>query len=474
MKLFEDLNKFNNSIALIDTNKNKIKYKDIQNRAKILKNKLKKKDLILIVAENTIGSILSYIYSIINNYVVIFVDSTVHENEIKKIITKYRPNFIACESTKLVNLIKKKKYTRIFNTYENYYFYKTNFKTRLTSKNLQILLPTSGSMGSNKYVKISKKNIYENTISIIKYLKITKKDRAITNMPYCYSYMLSILNTHLQKGGTIVVSKKSIIQKEFWEIFNNFKLTSFNGVPYIYEIINRIGLKRIFSKSLRYITQAGGKLDNKLSLKLAKLAIKKKIKFFSMYGQTEASPRISFLEPKFSIKKNGSIGKALLNTKIWLQNGDEIIKKPYTKGSIYFSGKNVMMGYAKNYLDLLKNPRTQKKLNTGDIGYFDKEGFYYITSRSKRYAKIYGNRIDLDELEIKMKSKKLDIACVGKLNNVNVFYNDKKNLKKIENGLYSILNKNLNAFNFLYIKNFPRTNNKKINYKFLSNFDDKL
>ena len=109
MKLFEDLNKFNNSIALIDTNKNKIKYKDIQNRAKILKNKLKKKDLILIVAENTIGSILSYIYSIINNYVVIFVDSTVHENEIKKIITKYRPNFIACESTKLVNLIKKKK-----------------------------------------------------------------------------------------------------------------------------------------------------------------------------------------------------------------------------------------------------------------------------------------------------------------------------------------------------------------------------
>ena len=276
MKLFEDLNKFNNSIALIDTNKNKIKYKDIKNRAKILKNKLKKKDLILIVAENTIGSILSYIYSIINNYVVIFVDSTVHENEIKKIITKYRPNFIACESTKLVNLIKKKKYTRIFNTYENYYFYKTNFKTRLTSKNLQILLPTSGSMGSNKYVKISKKNIYENTISIIKYLKITKKDRAITNMPYCYSYMLSILNTHLQKGGTIVVSKKSIIQKEFWEIFNNFKLTSFNGVPYIYEIINKIGLKRIFSKSLRYITQAGGKLDNKLSLKLAKLAIKKK------------------------------------------------------------------------------------------------------------------------------------------------------------------------------------------------------
>ena len=193
-----------------------------------------------------------------------------------------------------------------------------------------------------------------------------------------------------------------------------------------------------------------------------------------MYGQTEASPRIAYLDPKFSIKKNGSIGKAIPNTKMWLQNSNKIITEPYIKGNIFFSGKNVMMGYAKNYLDLLKNPRTQKKLNTGDIGYFDKEGFYYITGRSKRYAKIYGNRIDLDELEIKMKSKKLDIACVGKLNNVNVFYNDKKNLKKIENGLYSILNKNLNAFNFLYIKNFPRTNNKKIDYKFLNNFNDKL
>ena len=108
--------------------------------------------------------------------------------------------------------------------------------------------------------------------------------------------MLSILNTHFQQGGTIIVSRKSIIQKEFWEIFKDFKITSFNGVPYIYEMMNKIGLKRIFSKNLRYITQAGGKLGEKLSLKLAKLAIKKKIKFFSMYGQTEASPRMSFIE----------------------------------------------------------------------------------------------------------------------------------------------------------------------------------
>jgi long-subunit acyl-CoA synthetase (AMP-forming) len=474
MQLFKNFNKFKNFIALIDENKNEIKYKDIISQAEILQNKLKKKDLILIVAENTIGSILSYIYSILNNYIIIFVDFGVHDNEIKSIITKYKPALIAGSDKKLLNLIKKNKYNKIFNTHENFYFYKTNYKSLQIDKNLQMLLPTSGSSGGKKYVKISKQNIYENTISIIKYLKITKKDRAITNMPYCYSYMLSILNTHLQRGGTIIVSRKSIIQKEFWQIFNNFKLTSFNGVPYIYEMMDKIGLKRIFSKNLKYITQAGGKLDKKLSLKIAKLALKKKIKFFSMYGQTEASPRISYLEPKFSIKKNGSIGKAIFNTKMWIQNGNKIITKPYIRGNIFFSGKNIMMGYAKSHLDIIKSSKKKYKLNTGDIGYFDKEGFYYITGRSMRYAKIYGHRIDLDEIEAKMKSKKLDIACVGKLNTINVFYNDKKRLTKIKKKLYSIFNQNLNALNFLYIHSFPRTSSKKINYKILNNFDDKL
>lgn len=472
MELFKKLDKFGTSIALVDTNKIKVTYEEIQTNADILKKKIKEKKLILIVAENTLGSILSYVYSIINDYVIIFVDSQLKEDEIKKIINKYRPNSIACQNKKLVNLIKKKKYTKIFNTHDNYYFYKTNFKTFKINKKLQILLPTSGSLGSNKYVKISKENIYENTISIIKYLNISKKDKTITNMPYCYSYMLSIINTHLQKGGTIVVSNKSIIQKEFWKIFNNFKLTSFNGVPYIYEIMHKIGFNRFITKNLRYITQAGGKLDTKLSLKLAKLAKKNDFKFFSMYGQTEASPRISFLDPKFSIIKNGSIGKAIPSTKMWLQNGNKIVKKSFMKGNIFCSGKNIMMGYAENYLDLLTNPRKKNKLDTGDVGYFDEEGFYYITGRSKRFAKIYGNRIDLDEIEVKMKSKKLDIICIGKLNRINIFYNIQSNLKKIEKELYSLLNQNLSAFNFIYIKNFPRTSSKKINYKILYNFND--
>ncbi len=472
MKLFHNFNKFKNSKALVDKN-NEIDFQEIYKESLVLKKIIKKNNIILIVAENSIGSILSYIYSILNGYVVIFIDSAVNKNEIENIIKTYKPNFVACEND-IFQSFKITKLKSIYKVYQNVFFYQTKFKKINNNDNLQMLLPTSGSLGSNKYVKISKENIYENTKSIIKYLKITKKDRAITNMPFCYSYMLSIINTHLQTGGCIFVSKLSMIQKEFWNYFNEFKITSFNGVPYIYEILDKIGLKRMFSKNLRYITQAGGKLDNELSLKIAKLSLKKKIKFFTMYGQTEASPRISFLNPEFAISKNGSIGKAIPNTKIWLQNNNKKISKPFKKGNIFCSGKNIMMGYAKSNEDLLKSNKLKKFLDTGDIGYFDNQGFFFITGRSKRHAKIYGNRVDLDELETKMKSKKLEIVCIGKLNLINVFYKNKKNLEKIKKELYKILNQNLSDFRFFFVKNFPRTSTKKINYNLLSNFDDKL
>jgi long-chain acyl-CoA synthetase len=472
MKLFKNFKLFKDCTALIDdNNKIKISYKDIRNNSKALSKKVKNKKLILIIAENTLGSILSYIYAVINNYIIIFVDSNLKKNEINKTINNYKPNFIVTNEKKLS--ILNRKYSKIFNTFKNVYFFKTNYKICKCHKKLSLLLPTSGTIGNNKYVKLSSNNIYQNTISIIKYLKISKKDVAITNMPYFYSYMLSVLNTHLQKGAKIVITNKTIIQKEFWKIFYDKKISSFNGVPYAYEIIDRIGYNKIFTKNLRYITQAGGKLDKSILLKISKLAEKKNKQFFSMYGQTEASPRISYLNPKFAIKKAGSIGKAIPNTKMWIEIKRKKIKKPYTKGNIFFSGKNIMLGYAKNYQDLSKISKINS-LDTGDIGFFDIEGFYFITGRSSRYIKLYGNRIDLDEIELKMKQQKLNMVCISKFDTLTIFYTDNKKLKKIKEQLFLILNQNLNKIKFKLIKKFPRTNSNKISYNSLYNLNDKI
>ena len=142
--------------------------------------------------------------------------------------------------------MSKRKYSNlIFLT--QIYILSTLKKIQLKS-NLQLLLPTSGSMSSAKFVRLSKSNLYRNTKSIIKYLKLNKKDVAITNMPFFYSYMLSIINTHLHVGGSIVISKDSIIQKKFWDVYSKNKITSFNGVPYVYELLFKIGINKILKK----------------------------------------------------------------------------------------------------------------------------------------------------------------------------------------------------------------------------------
>lgn len=158
-------------------------------------------------------------------------------------------------------------------------------------------------MGSIKFVKLSKINLKHNTNSIIKYLKLKNKDSSITNLPISYSYMLSVINTHLEVGASIVISKYSLVEKEFWKTLKNSKITSFNGVPYTYEILVKIGLEKIKIDTLKYLTHAGGKIEKKTLRKIIKFCDKNNLKFFSMYGQTEASPRISYLKPEFSKKK---------------------------------------------------------------------------------------------------------------------------------------------------------------------------
>ena len=321
-------------------------------------------------------------------------------------------------------------------------------------------------MSASKFVKLSKSNLYKNTVSIIKYLKLNKKDITITNMPFFYSYMLSIINTHLHIGGSIVISKDSIVQKKFWDIYSKNKITSFNGVPYVYELLFKIGINKILKKNLRYITQAGGKLDEKLKLKLWEILRKKNIELFVMYGQTEASPRISYIKNKDLILKRESIGKSIEGVKMFLRNDKkQKILTPYLKGNIYCTGKNIMLGYSKSFRDL-NNQKNLKELNTGDIGFFDEDKYFFIKSRSKRISKIYGIRLDLEELEEKLLNYGIKIISVSNDKKIGIFYNPSKkiSLKKIKQKVEKITNQSSDIFSFTKLKNIPRTTNQKIDF----------
>ncbi len=461
-KLFGNFYKFKNRIALID-GKKRISYKDLIIIFNQLSYILKKRSLILILCNNSLGSIISYLFCLYSNHVVILIDKKISDYELKRLIILYKPNYIISED--LRSLKNEKKIVpkiKIFGS--NIYF--TNSKNVKLKTDLQLLLPTSGSMGASKFVKLSKSNLYKNTVSIIKYLKLNKKDITITNMPFFYSYMLSIINTHLHIGGSIVISKDSIVQKKFWDIYSKNKITSFNGVPYVYELLFKIGINKILKKNLRYITQAGGKLDEKLKLKLWEILRKKNIELFVMYGQTEASPRISYIKNKDLILKRESIGKSIEGVKMFLRNDKkQKILTPYLKGNIYCTGKNIMLGYSKNFRDL-NNQKNLKELNTGDIGFFDKDKYFFIKSRSKRISKIYGIRIDLEELEEKLLNYGIKIISVSNDKKIGIFYKPSKkiSLKKIKQKVEKITNQSSDIFSFTKLKDIPRTTNQKIDF----------
>ena len=463
MRLFKSFNKYKNNIAIIDNNTNTLSYKQVLIETNKIKKKVKEKSLILIISENSVGSILAYIFCIINNHVGIIIDSKTSNQNIIKIFKKYDPNYIF--------ISEKNKNMFIKNCFEIYVFFNHSLlknkvnKQKKINKNLSLLLSTSGSMGSVKFVKLSKTNLKHNADSIINYLKINNKDIAITNLPSSYSYMISIINTHFEVGGSIIISKYSLIEKSFWKIFNKNKVTSFNGVPYTYEMLTKIGINNIKSKSLKYLTHAGGKLDKIILKKIIKFCTKNNLKFFSMYGQTEASPRISYLNHKYNKQKIGSIGKGMLGSKLYLidKSGEKILK-PFVEGELVCEGKNVFMGYSENYNDLKKSNEKDYKLRTGDLGYFDKEGFYYITSRVNKIAKIFGNRVDLGVLETLMSQRGYKIACLYDNNKIFVYFENKYNKTKLANTLSKITNLNIQPFKLTKLRCLPRTSNNKVSY----------
>jgi|688.fasta_scaffold13632_10 acyl-coenzyme A synthetase/AMP-(fatty) acid ligase len=266
------------------------------------------------------------------------------------------------------------------------------------SKSL-IYLPTSGSTGSAKMVRLPVSAISANAKSISKALGITNSQIAPLNLPLFYSYGVSILNSHLVEGACLALPGQNFMEAEFWKRFDMWGCTSLAGVPISYEMLKRLKFNPKDHPSLAYMTQAGGKLPLELQVHFHELMDEAGGRFIVMYGQTEAGARMAVLPHEEFINKKGSVGYAIPGGHFKILNDENLEVSTNTVGQIMYSGPNVMHGYSEIATDDEYGDTSSGTLATGDLGFLDDDDCLWVTGRSKRIAKIFGIRVNLDDVE---------------------------------------------------------------------------
>lgn len=468
-KLFHN---YGNTIAAMEDNGNKITYNEIFQISKEISKVIKQRTLVFSLCANTIGSVAGYVSFQNLDIVPLLLAEKLDRDLLAELLESYRPEFLWLPVDDCSDF---PNYEKVYERY-GYALLKTGMIPYPMCDELALLLTTSGSTGSPKLVKQSYRNIKSNTESIIEYLKIDKTERAITTLPMNYTYGLSIINTHLYAGATLLLTEKTLMQKGFWTFFKEEQATSFGGVPYTYEMLEKLRFFRMELPSLRYMTQAGGKLLPELHRKFAEYAVETGKKFIVMYGQTEATARMGYLPAEKSLEKYGSMGIAIPGGTFELIDVDgNVIKEPDIVGELVYRGDNVTLGYAQKGEDLIIGDERNGCLVTGDMAKADADGYYYIVGRKKRFLKIFGNRVNLDETEriIKSAFPGIECACGGVDDKMSIYIvknSCKEELDEIRKHISSKTKLNVSAFRMVIVSEIPKNDSGKILYAKLEEY----
>lgn len=375
------LEQYGAAIAVIAEGGESLTYKELAARADAFGESLGPRPrLLLIEAANEIEPLVAYLGALRHGHPVVMAAGE-NAQQLQRIIETYKPDF---RFRKSCGGWATEQYPR---------------SARALHPDLAVLLSTSGSTGAAKLVRLAHEAVEANAQSIAEYLDLRADDRAITTLPIHYSYGLSIVTSHLTVGAALLLTKRSVIEEEFWALFKAEGGTSLAGVPSTYELLDRIGFRRKTLPTLRSMTQAGGRLPPEAARTYGEWAKGAGVRFFVMYGQTEATARMAYMPPELLLDNPGSIGVPIPGGGFHLiDESGQLIHTPDTPGELVYSGPNVMMGYAMGEADLEKG-RELTELRTGDLAAFNPQGLYRIVGRKSRFSKLFGLRISLDEVE---------------------------------------------------------------------------
>jgi len=391
---------------------------------KIIKNNLLNKfdkikgELIGICLDNSEEFIISYLSILKSKNTAVLFEKGLPEERYFSLLKKFKINYFITNSLfhkKTISDFYSEKINKNLIKSENVLFYLRKKKILSPNKNLKkvaVVIFTSGSTGEKKGVMLTHENLIHNTNSILKVLPIGKKDKVNLLLPPSYSFGLSVINTHLKKGAEIYIHNSPFVGSLINEL-KKFKCNSFYGVPSTFEILlEKTDFMDHKFPYIKYAAQAGGNLNIDIKRKILS---KFKNKFYVMYGATEASPRLSYVPARKLKDKIKSIGIPIPGVKF------KLFKQKKT--SLYelgVAGKNIMKGYL-NEETLTKKSFKGNFFLTGDLGYKDKENFFFINKRADKTIKRYGFKVNLSLLESKVKKIRIVRDC-------KIFVNDNKKL----------------------------------------------
>lgn len=449
------------AIAVIDDSRTQLSYGELCEFCDIFKEYVPQRTLLFILSENSIGSLLGYVASLSNRIVPLLLNCRTDEELLNNLFDRYSPAYLWLPEEMAANY----PYQTLFGSH-HYVLLQTNRKAPELYDDLSLLLPTSGSTGSSKLVRHSYRNIEANARNVSQLFELTAEERAMAMLPMHYTMGLSVIASHLLVGATLLLTKKSLTEKDFWTLLKEERATSFTGVPYSFEVLEKLRFFRMDLPSLKLITQGGGKMSETLFHTCAEYATRTGKKFIATYGQTEGTARMAYLPAEWAMSKTCSIGHAVPNGKLMIvdENGKEIDGCEAT-GEMVYEGENVTLGYAYAPEDLSKGDENRGILHTGDLVRRDADGCYYVIGRMGRFLKIFGYRVGLDECEQLIKTAfAIDCACTGNDECMSVFITDATYSEQVVNLLVTKLHLIASAFKIRTIDRIPKSDAGKTLY----------
>ncbi|MDQ4212494.1 AMP-binding protein [Microbacterium sp. ASV81] len=339
--------------------------------------------LVMIACRNTTETIVTYLAALAGAHPVLLApggDGDADRRTRAALVSTYDPDIVAAEAALDV---------------------RRDGSAHLLHEDLALLASTSGSTGSPKLVRLSAENLRSNAAAISEYLGLDERDRGITALPLHYCYGLSVINSHLHAGASVALTERSYLDDRFWAEAARARITGLAGVPYSFALLEAAGGTERLPGSLRYVTQAGGRLPAEKVAALARAGERQGFSFYVMYGQTEATARMAYLPPEDAIRAAGAIGRAIPGGAFRIDPRDGAVGAG--TGELVYTGPNVMLGYAESAGDLALG-RTIDELRTGDLARWREDGYVEIVGRLNRFVKIFGLRIDLDAVQQHLES----------------------------------------------------------------------